>query len=256
MIKIIAIVLILTVVTGCGYYVQICEVKSTNTKLDDKSNFVYENDTLKITYTFWSRGGVLGFAIYNKLEKPIYIDWRNSSFIFNGDKINYWIDEMQTKSIGASGTYLYKENNPFLPSVITNTASSSTTTKPERITFIPPKSNYYRYQFALTDRPFHLLNIGGYNDTIYKNGNVHEMLEKIFSYDNSPLKFRNYIAYTLTENSTQLSFIDNEFYLSKVTEVDGRTKEVSNNLLDGYKMNIFFYYKLGQYNTATQDYYH
>ena len=247
---------------GCNNYIQICEVKTINEKLDDKNNIVYENDTLKITYTFWSNGGVLGCSIYNKIDKPIYIDWRNSAFIFNGDKVNYWVDEMQTNSNSNSGTYLYKQQNPFFPSLITNTATSSTTTKPERITFIPPKSNYYRYQFALTNHPFYLLKIGGFSDSIFKSDKINgiaydEKLDRSFNHENSPFKFRNFIAYSLTENSASFSFIDNEFYLSKISEFYTKNNnDYTNYLLNKYQNNTTFYYKLGTYSTAHKGYYH
>ena len=47
----------------------------------------FENDTLKIIYSFWSEGGVFSFSVYNKLSIPLYIDWKKSSFIKNSDKL-------------------------------------------------------------------------------------------------------------------------------------------------------------------------
>ena len=93
-------VLICLVLYSCsGKYVQLFKTSTTNTKLiNDK--FVYENDTLKIEYFFWEQKGVMSFEITNKFGLPIYIDWKNSSFIVNDQKLNYWEDATISKSRG------------------------------------------------------------------------------------------------------------------------------------------------------------
>lgn len=76
---------------------------------------------------------------------------KNASFIYNSDKLDYWIDELQSKGESYYGGYYY--NGPALmPGLSVKkgvSASTSKTIKPERVTFIPPKSKSYRYQFYL-----------------------------------------------------------------------------------------------------------
>lgn len=51
-----------------------------------------------------------------------------------------------------------------------------------------------------------------------KNATVYE--EK-FDYSSTPLKFRNYLAFSFSENSTgNYFFVDNEFYLTSVKKMD------------------------------------
>ena len=130
-------------IIGCSpQYMQVFEINSNKAKLS-KDFFVYENDTIKISYSFWANHGLMAFSIYNKLDKPIYIDWKNSSFIYNSNKLNYWIDEQKTDYSSYYLGYYYKGN--LLPQgIILNEGIQNTTSvsiKPERITFIPPKSN-------------------------------------------------------------------------------------------------------------------
>ncbi len=82
------------------------ETTSINCK-SHYGSFVYESDTIKITYNFWENGGMLNFTIFNKLDKPFYINWGSSSFIYNGTKINCWADQAVTVSSGNYSNYYY-----------------------------------------------------------------------------------------------------------------------------------------------------
>lgn len=48
-----------------GYYYQVYDVSSNNTKMQDNS-LVYENEDCKVLYNLWSNNGKLRFAILNK----------------------------------------------------------------------------------------------------------------------------------------------------------------------------------------------
>ncbi len=169
----------------------------------------------------------MSFAVYNKLDKPIYIDWKNSSFIYNDNKLNYWVDETQTKSAAYYGGYFY--TGPLLKSGYTINqgvqSSVSSTVKPERETFIPPHSNYYRSQFYLLPISYYQLKLDCQKDVVPCSSipeNKATICKEEFSLNNSPLHFRNYLAFSLSDNSSQFFFVDNEFYLSSVKEMDTR----------------------------------
>lgn len=235
---------------GCTVnYTQIFETQSTNTrKIDDF--FVYENDTVKITYSFWENYGLLSFGVYNKLNKPIYIDWKNSSFINNSNKIDYWIDETQKSTIDYFSSYLYR--GPLLKpgfAVQSGTQfSTSTEVKPERITFIPPKSNYYKSQFYLLPIECYKLNSDSINTTIEPRRDRPKKNTTIYSQDfsssNSPLIFRNFLAFAFSENSKEFFFVDNEFYINSVKQMDlkhywGRSSGFDNKGNPIYPKNPF-----------------
>jgi len=219
--------LILSLLTSCSkILIQVFETETTNTKLSE-NYYIFENDTVKITYSFWGSQGIMSFSIYNKLNKPIYIDWKNSSYIVNDRKLNYWIDETQTNQAGYYGAYFY--DGPLInPGFTVNEGvqiSTSSTVKPERITFIPPKSYSTRSQFYLLPLPYFKLDkdckitIEPRNDN---PGRKTKVYSETFQLNNSPLRFRNFIAISLTENSQELRFIDNEFYMTSVKEMDYR----------------------------------
>lgn len=222
-----AILIILTILLiGCKSYIQVFETKTSNTTLDGEY-YVYETDTLKITYAFWNNKGILSFSVYNKLDKPIFIDWKKSSYIDNSNKFNYWIEEEVSKSMAYYGGYFY--DGPILkPGLAINEGLGTSTAlkvKPERITFIPPKSNYYRSQFYLLPIAYFDFDLNStFTDTSRndKPNKSTRVYYNDFTKDSSPLVFRNFLAFSLTEDFADEFYVDNEFYLSKTFEMDYR----------------------------------
>jgi hypothetical protein len=67
--------------------------------------FVFENDSIKITYNFWAKNGAMAFDFYNKLNIPLYFDWKKSAFIPNDKMVSYWQDETNTTGNSSSSAY-------------------------------------------------------------------------------------------------------------------------------------------------------
>lgn len=200
---------------GCKSYVQVISTKSTNTETEN-GFFIYENDSIKITYSFWQKKGLVTFGIYNKLNQPIYVDWKKSSYIDNSIKLNYWIEEERSNSLNVYGNYYYSG-----PSLIpgnhysTIGVNNSVKIKIERITFIPPKSNYYCSHFYIMPNAFINLNR---SSSTYNEKN--KSFEVYYTKDNTPLLFRNFITFSLSEDFKSEFYIDNEFYVSEVLEMN------------------------------------
>lgn len=219
------ILMLLVLFASCKVtYHQIYETKSSNTKFLDHS-YIFENDSLLIKYSFWAEDGVFAFSIYNKLSKPIYIDWKKSSFIVNSKKFNYWVDSEKTRSLSIYKDYLFLENRLGYDNVLTNLGLSLTNSvkiKNERITFIPPKSYVYRSKFKITNKLIYELNT---NVDEYDNLNSSEnrkMYMKEFQKENSLFSFRNFMTISDQENFKTEFYVDNDFYISKITEIDTR----------------------------------
>ena len=244
--------LAILIFSSCGKsFIQIFEAAAINVETKN-DYYVFESDTLRITYAFWTSKGVMSYSVYNKSDKPIYIDWKNSSFIYNGNKLNYWSEEFQTISqstavsktnkntnissyyngyyyVGSPIIWGFANNQSYISSnslTTTQTETHSSTFKPERVTFIPPKSTYSCSRFYLLPVDYYKLNTKTISRTNAPRndspGNVTKVYEEKFDFSNSPLVFRNYLAFSFTENSANYFFIDNEFYLTSVKEMDYR----------------------------------
>ncbi len=214
--------------TGCTKYVQVFDTTSTNTQFSN-DYFVYETDTLLIKYYFWEERGILGFSVFNKLDKPIYIDWKNSSFVYNDDKLNYWNDEAYYYTAGIYKSLSY-HGNLILPDFSVRegegvNVSTTLKVKPERITFIPPKSNYYNSTFHLLPAIYDVTPyvMGKYKDSLVRRSDRPKRktilhIER-FVKNGSPIRFRNFLAISLNENFQNVFYVDNEFYVSAITEM-------------------------------------
>jgi len=211
----------------------IFETNSTKPSVikDDKGFYTYENDTLKIVYTFWAKSGVLAFSFYNKLNVPLYINWKRSSFVYNENKQDFWREEAITKrtevkvkrGLAQSGV----ANNAILPLVTLSSSASllagnDVTVIPEKITFLAPKSYIFKAKFSLFTNDWSNLQ-NGWNKGILQNPSNQKDQIKIkyllLKEAESPINFRNFITISTTEDFIKESYIDNQFYVSKITEI-------------------------------------
>ena len=220
-------------ISSCNHnYIQIFSTKSLNL-IEKPEGWIFENDSIKVSYNFNASGGVLSFKLFNKLKKPIYLDWKNSSFIYKGEKYNYWIEE--TNTVGTttqSGVIFYPGGRNIYSSSIGYLNQKSV--KAERITFIPPQSgissNISYYQFRLTDSKIHFKvdpNVANrimVPDLTRKNKNLIGY-EYNYNEENTIISFRNYLAISFSENSNQFRFIDNKFYVNSLKEIDIRCRD-------------------------------
>lgn len=211
---------------GCKSYVQVLQTNSS-IETDENGVYVYENDSLKISYSFWQEKGLMTFSIYNKLDKPLYIDWKKSSYIDNSIKLDYWVNEERSESSSSYGSYYY--DGPLLkPGYVVSGSSgaqSTSTVKVERITFIPPLSNYYRSQFYIL--PDNILKLSTSSDVgeVPRNGarsKSTKIYRAYFTKENSPLIFRNFLTLSYSEAFESEFYVDNAFYIQHILEMDKR----------------------------------
>jgi hypothetical protein len=215
--------------TSCSKYTQIFQTKPTTSGITSSDRLYFENDTVKITYSFWQKGGTLVFSIYNKLNIPLYIDWKKSSFVKDGQKINYWSDETITHSSASSvgrprSGYGYSSYGYYglLGLSSSSTAVASRSIKPERITFLAPQSNI----IEVMSNPLY-----PYTGDKFKRGAMAGSLTKQpshmlvpidfkeFNQSNSPLSFRNFLTISTTERFDNEVYIDNGFFVSRISQM-------------------------------------
>lgn len=245
--------------SGCVSYIQVFEMAAVDTAKEDEF-YVFENDTLKLTYAFWHGHGIVSFAVYNKLDVPIYIDWKRSSLIYNSEKLNYWVDEERSKAAAFYGTKFYNGpvSKPYKEISVTTGVINTSKVKMERVTFIPPNSNYYRNQFYLlkTGKDYQLdanceEQIVPLNAKPKKKSSLY--LES-FDLESTPLHIRNYLAISTQESFETEAFVDNEFFLARVLEMDYRhfkyEDKATGNVIKPFKSKTNFYKYVEDINTV------
>lgn len=211
---------------GCKSYVQVYNTNSSIT-MDREGFYIYENDSIKLTYSFWAEKGLMTFSILNKLKEPLYVDWKKSSYIDNSVKLNYWIDEEKSKAISTYSNHYYRGPNliPGYATSISVGTSIISKVKEERVTFIPPSSHYYRSQFYIAPQIIFGLNKNSNFEDVPRNDKPEKttrIYKAIFNIDNSPLVFRNFLTLSTTDDFKTEFYVDNEFYVNEILEMEER----------------------------------
>ncbi len=207
--KCFALLVSLLFLTSCAPKVQVAILQSADLKTDN-SAFVYENDTLLLKYNFYSNGGIVRFSVFNKLNVPIYIDWKKTAFIVGKQKMDYWTNEATT--YGQMSRYYYG-------------GWYGTITKNERITFIPPGTE-------IEKRSYILMSNSKFNDLAHvapqeitaswKANKITRIKHKTYTPEDTPLAFRNYITYSTNQDFTKEAYIDNYFWVKEIMEMSDK----------------------------------
>jgi|GEM_PF-5305058 len=197
--KLLSLLVILSLGSCITLYYQISEVNADPAKM--KSNNIYEDSTFKITYNFWSNGGILKFDLYNKLNVPVYVDWDRSNFILNDHSVSY-----SEQSV----SFEKPEAVPMLAKITGREYYLSMPYNTKMETQIPPHSYITVNKFNF-NVPYY--SIGYYPKT--KDSTV-------YTKENSIMHFRNYIGYTTNQDLSNLKFVDNEFWVAKVTTTNNK----------------------------------
>ena len=162
----------------------------------------FDSKNLNLTYDFWADGGNMNVSIYNKTDRPIYINLDKSHLIVNGQSYDDYTKE-ETIKTNKNGASVY-----YSDSVSKETQSEITVkSKVKSIVEIPPQS---------------FINIGNlsifplrYVDCDLEKYPFSKISSKTFDISNTPLKFRNYITIDFTETFEKPLVIDNSFWVEK-----------------------------------------
>lgn len=221
--KIVALLLTLFFITSCSTNYHVFVTDSTNTKLDKDEFFTFENDTIVVKYNFQSEYGIMSFAIFNKINKPLYLDWKKSSLVLNGKKLTYWREAEISTSSSTIKQYTYKgdQQENILAKSIGVSLAADYSEKPERITFLPPRSYMFKvFYYLQPQEDYQLLPSKSTEKSTVLNGKSYNYLDYSFEYENSILKFRNFVTYSLDEKFTEEFYIDNEFFVKNILEME------------------------------------
>ena len=214
--------------------IAIYETNGANLNQQD-GQWVFENDTVMVRYSFWTEGGKLSFAVYNKTSKPLFIDWKNSALVLNDKKVEYWNDAARTttssSTIGiTSSRSRSAPSNSFDWSWITRSntlgaslaVSDGVMVKDERITSLPPRTyiGVNKYAILSTRLDHSTLAPRTVSEPDANRPEKMEMVEQVdFSANTSPIRFRNFLAFSFTEEMRDPFYTDDSFWLSGIMDM-------------------------------------
>ena len=260
-------------------YYQVYSVKPYDDKVDPNTLF-YEDENCVIHYDFWGEYGDAGFLVYNKSDKLISINLKESYFVLNGLAHDYYRNrtfiQSNTQSytsvntqanqagIGIQATSLEKKYSlagSYMASAsagISSTYGQSYALRSEtnvginmkelEIVTIPPKT-------AKVFREYSIVN-GAYADCGLKSFPIYNEPIKHLYYtkDNSPIQFKNIITYMIDDKPV---VVTNSFYIADIfntheldfvkteyaTDCSGKKSTMVKNYFYKYWLPYNFYIK-------------
>lgn len=211
---------------GCSPKAQVVTLRGNNVKPTD-SGLILDNDTLTLAYNFASKRGNMRISITNKLNQPLYVDWKRSSLIVGQDKVDYWYDVAAVQL----NTYTYNSRwHYYSIGSITGTIS-----KEDQIGFIPPHTKLEKQQFMLV--PSDTLVLSGspaitHEKPIWNPDRKKPIDINTFTYGSeaSPLIFRNYLTLSTDKDFKTEFHLDTKFWASDVKvipldQITGRIRQ-------------------------------
>lgn len=196
-----------------------------------ENSIKYENDDCTVLYDLWEDGGDMGFWIYNKTDKTMYLQMKECFFVQNGRANDFYqnrafsstsnVISSHSSSFGTAYSNVnaysygnsvsaYSSGNVFSGTSRTVAQSGSSVTYYEKdIIAIPAKTRKYIDGFKIENSTYRDCDLLRFPTT-------KEIKTLKFDETNTPLKFGNIIAYTIDE-SKELKKFENNFYVTEIT---------------------------------------
>jgi len=208
-------------------YVQLFQVGSSLNKVSEK--YIFENDTIKVTYYFWGNRGIMQISVFNKINAPIYIDWKKSFMQNNLDSVLVYAYESEIKpaTMKKYKKYVHEGRNLSSMDYEGNAQMMGGEDKKdiETITEVKPKGFYMSLRFNLAPGDFFKFeaNASHVSEARNDDGRVTtEVYEADFNQSNSPLKFTSKLVYATTKDFAIEGKVINDFWVSKIREMDAK----------------------------------
>lgn len=195
----------LLLLPGCSsYYYSLLSSNDGKSSLSEDRDFVFENDTVRISYCFYGENAPLAITIFNKLNEPLFVDWTRSALVIDDVATSYYSDTapIQGNTQSSAEGYSYQWNKRFeISSSDSQGAFSGEITWPQGVTFIPPKSKIGKAPLHLTNLCFDQIPKEAYRKGKFTklDGSIVTIHTKDFTEEDSPLRLRSYLTlYTHT----------------------------------------------------------
>lgn len=207
---------------SCYNYVQVFEVINNKISHSDGTLF-FENDSLKIAYSFWKENGKLQYEILNKLDVPLLIDWKKSAITFNGKKYDYWIDierKIKKGKINQNQLLLSDRNSKIIDRKLKRKRVFYSNKEYE---FIPPSSTY-TFTFDLSNLTKSLFldykEARIVEDEENKNRNFKfQRYQEYFDENYSSFYLTNFLTLSVKNLSDDNFYLNHVFYLHRIEEM-------------------------------------
>ena len=194
--------------SSCRTY-QYFTLDSPEVPKNNKGELHWENDTLRLEYGYAGEGGPVWMSIHNKTDKPLYINWKKSAFIENGNATSLYNSKIQV-----AGSF---DATRGWTSTSGNIASSFTL--PDGMDFIPPGSRIGKdLNVIVKSSPVSNEKLSGVPQRLKTGTYAGAGSYTMYSFDPaaSPLQFKSYLTFVLGDNNATEFAVRHSFYAQSV----------------------------------------
>lgn len=218
---------LLTSCTTTSFY-QVYKATPSDKLINKDNLLVYEDNNCEVSYNLWDEGGNIGFRFFNKTDKNIYLNLKESFFILNGIAYDYFKDRVFTNSTSSGAATsraatasksvtginyldLLQTNRIQATSSVGLITSSgySISYNEEKVICIPSNTSKFIAEYNINETLFR-------DCDLFKYPTRKQIKSKSFTKSESPIVFSNRIAYTI-EQSDRLIKFENEFYVTEIS---------------------------------------
>jgi hypothetical protein len=245
------IALLLSSCATSNYY-QVYKVQPINDLSKSTNSLIYEDTNCEVRYDFWGEGGNVGFLLYNKSDKNIYVNMKESFFIYNGIAYDYYKNREFTSQNSTSQSSMYtnsasnrysamgailgavavsgynyqgfKQTNSISAGVGTSKTKSIGASKTTASSSASSSGVNIKEKDIICIPPKSAKIISEYNinESLYRDCNLflypskRQIRTSVFSEKESPFVFSNRILYFMEEENTPIK-IEHKFYVSEIS---------------------------------------
>ncbi|WP_276503772.1 hypothetical protein [Terrimonas pollutisoli] len=210
-------VLFIATLSSCTTY-QYVTLDSSDVPKNEKKEFLWENDTLKVSYKFSGEGGLLTIAVFNKANQPLYIKWKKSALINDGEAMSLFKKGVIVSGAVETDTYRVDKNLSASSSFF-----SASFDLPEGVDFLPPLSGLSKSLVSLQEINSKSMAVPG--DVPQKKiksaeGIITKLRLVQYGKELSPLKFKIYLTLALGQEAGSEFFVQHSFYANEVIQTN------------------------------------
>ncbi|MFR0677584.1 hypothetical protein [Dysgonomonas mossii] len=188
----------------------------------DNGDFLLETDSLWIAYCFKGQDGPVQITVFNKSDKPLYVDWGKSALI---------IDNVATTYSGEEINYSGDWNSTINSNTSSWGSFSGAASLPKSVSFVPPQTMVSEIPLILSPKFDHINKKSYKNATMGGQGDVAlKVRRRDFDQTDTPLAFKSYL--TIYSQPDKPMVFEQDFYLSSLIRTEAKPSEMFNQLLD------------------------
>lgn len=223
-----ATVVSVALISGCTSY-QLVSVKG-NLAQSKNQELVFENDSLKVTYSFNGMACPVKIRIFNKLQQPIFVDWSKSAAVVNDLKISYWEDVASFSGVTDGSSVKISKYLELNSSDVNGTVK-----RKEKISFIPPQSGILNNPTYLRATFFEI------NQSIVREKVVYQttagpatFLKINFKENETPLSFRSFLTLSVKDDFSEPIYLAHNFWVSDIIKSNVNPESLLNKPLNQF----------------------